>query len=338
MLCSFIIPAYNASSTIVRCLDSIYNLSIHESDFEIICIDDCSSDNTVSTIEEYAKHHSNITLLYQLKNHRQGAARNKGVSLAKGKYIVFVDSDDESESGVVDALNLAKEYNLDMVVMNYVNVDDKGKISNKEPIILDGMFSGTELQTKHPYWNSAPWPYVCKKSFLYESNYPFAEDVLYEDSDFVAVHLYYAKRMMYSSNVGYKVHYNSTSTTHTTSYKHITDYFLLGTRMLTFYGKLEDKESYFANSILEGGGYNICMSCKRLVKLSSLKDIKDFYKRIDESINRKEYTCYSEPAYWWNWWTKLCIKYKHVAIALAFMGQLGYKTMKRLSANKTNLS
>lgn len=331
MLCSFIIPAYNASSTIVRCLDSIYKLSLKESDFEVICVDDCSTDNTISIIKDYATSHSNITLLCQSENHRQGAARNRGVDIAKGEYIVFVDSDDESDSGMVEALSLAKEYNLDVVVMNYVYVDEKGKISKKEPIILDGIFSGIELQTKHPYWNSAPWPYVCKKSFLEESNYPFVEDVLYEDSDFVAVHLYYAKRMMYSSNIGYKVHYNATSTTNTISFKHVSDYFLLGTRMLTFYGKLEDKESYFANSILEGGGYNICMSCKRLVKLSSLKDIKDFYKRIDEYIIRKEYTCYSEPAYWWNWWTKLCIKHKHIATVLACMGQLGYKTIKRLS-------
>ncbi len=331
MLCSFIIPAYNASNTIVRCLDSIYNLSLHEGNFEVICIDDCSSDNTVSTIEEYAKHHSNITLLYQLKNHRQGAARNKGVSLAKGKYIVFVDSDDESESGVVSALRMAEEEYLDMVAMHYVNVDEKGNIIEKESISLSGVFTGVDLHTKQPYWCSGPVPYLYRTTFLKTVSYPFHEDVLYEDSDFVAVHLYYAKRMMYSSKCGYKVHYNSTSTTHTSSYKHLADYFLLGTRMLTFYGKLEDKESYFANSILEGGGYNICMSCKRLVKLSSLKDIKYFYKRIDEYINRKEYTCYSEPAYCWNWWTRLCIKHKHVAIALAFMGQLGYKTMKRLS-------
>ena len=235
MLCSFVIPAYNASETIVRCLDSIYNLPLVESDFEVIIIDDCSMDNTIAIIKEYSKNHSNITLLSQSENHRQGAARNRGVDCAKAEYIVFVDSDDESDCGVVDALNLAKEYNLDIAVMNYVNVDDKGNISEKEPIKLDGIFSGIDLQTKQPYWNSAPWPYVCKKSFLDESNYPFVEDVLYEDSDFVAVHLYYAKRMMYSPKVGYKVHYNATSTTHTTSFKHVSDYFLLGTRMLKFY-------------------------------------------------------------------------------------------------------
>ena len=97
MLCSFIIPAYNASSTIVRCLDSIYTLGLAEQDFEVVCIDDCSTDNTIEVIEHYAKKHSNITLLRQARNHRQGAARNRGVSIAKGEYIVFVDSYDREE-------------------------------------------------------------------------------------------------------------------------------------------------------------------------------------------------------------------------------------------------
>ena len=118
MLASFIIPAYNASLTIVRCLDSIYTLGLSEQEFEVICIDDCSKDNTISVIEQYAKQHTNLTLLCQPENHRQGAARNRGVAIAKGKYIVYVDSDDESANGVVDALQLAEKNNLDMVAMH----------------------------------------------------------------------------------------------------------------------------------------------------------------------------------------------------------------------------
>lgn len=328
MLCSFIIPAYNASSTIVRCLDSIYNLSLHESDFEVICIDDCSSDNTVSTIEEYAKHHSNITLLYQLKNHRQGAARNKGVTLAKGKYIVFVDSDDESESGVVDAIRMAEKENLDMVAMHYVNVDEKGNINEKEPIRLSGVFTGIELQTNQPYWCTGPVPYLYHSTFLKAVSYPFQEDMLFEDSDFVNVHLNNAKRIKYCSICCYKVYYNSTSTTHTTSYKHVADYFLLGTRMLQFYHTLDDKDSKYSLSIKEGGSYNIWMACKRLVKLTSAKDVKLFYERVDYYTDRTKLFGYREPAYCWTWWTRLCLKHKNIAIILASIGRFGYKLIR----------
>ena len=330
MLCSFIIPAYNASNTIVRCLGSIYALALNVADFEVIIIDDCSTDNTITVVEEYAKQHTNITLLCQPENHRQGAARNRGVAIAKGKYIVYVDSDDESAKGVVDALQLAEKNDLDMVAMHYVNVDQHGNITEKEPITLEGVFTGVELQTKHPYWCSGPVPYVYKTSFLQQVNYPFIEDVVFEDSDYVNVHLYHAKRMMYSAQCAYRVHSNATSTTHTNSYKHVADYFLLGTRMLKFYHSLENQTSTYALSILEGGSYNIWMSCKRLMKLSSIADVRAFYERIDTLVIRSGYAGYNYPNWAWNWWTKLCINHKKVAIILASIGQCGYKLIKKV--------
>lgn len=325
MLCSFIIPAYNASNTIVRCLDSIYALGLSEQEFEVICIDDCSKDNTIAVIEQYAKSHMNITLLRQAENHRQGAARNRGVSIAQGKYIVYVDSDDESDKGVVNALRLAEKNDLDMVAMHYVNVDQHGNITEKEPITLEGVFTGVELQTKHPYWCSGPVPYVYKTSFLQQVNYPFISDVLFEDSDYVTVHLYHAKRMMYSAQCAYRVHYNATSTTHTTTYKHVADYVLLGTRMLKFYHSLNDTTSAYAQGILEGGSYNIWTSCRRLIKLSSVADVRAFYERIDTYINRADYLHYTQPAYCWTRWTKLCLKHKRIAISLIAIGRLVYK-------------
>ena len=90
MLISFIIPAFNASQTIVRCLDSIYSLVIPETEYEVIVIDDCSNDDTVTVIESYALSHENLTLLRQSENHRQGAARNRGLEIAKGQYIFYL--------------------------------------------------------------------------------------------------------------------------------------------------------------------------------------------------------------------------------------------------------
>lgn len=325
---SFIIPAYNASSTIVRCLDSIYALALNENDFEVICIDDCSTDNTIEVIEKYMQQHTNISLLRQAENHRQGAARNRGINIARGKYIVFVDSDDESDKGVIDALQLAEEHNLDMVPMHYVNIDEHGNVTSKESITLEGVFTGIELQTIHSYWATAPWPYIYRISFLQQVNYPFAEDVLFEDSDFVNVHLYHAKRMMYSTQCAYRVHYNSTSTTHTRTYKHFSDYFLLGTRMLKFYHSLEDNASTYALGIREGGSYNIWMSCKRLMKLSTVADVRAFYNRIDTYVNRSDYVHYTEPAYCWTWWTKICLMHKNIAIIFTFLLKSGISLLK----------
>lgn len=328
ILCSFIIPAYNASKTIVRCLDSIYSLGFSEREFEVICIDDCSSDNTILLVEKYAKLHANLILIRQTENHRQGTARNKGVTIAKGKYIVFVDSDDESDKGIIPALQLAEKYELDMVAMHYMSIDEYHKIKQKDAILLDGIFTGVELQTRHPYWSTGPVAYLYKKTFLQKVDYPFTSDVLFEDSDFVTIHLYHAKRVMYSAECAYRVYYNAHSTTHTTTYKHIADYVLLGNRMLNFYQSLNDTTSQYSQIILEGGSYNVWISCKRLFKLSSIKDVHAFYDRLDSYIDRKALLKYSEPAYCWTWWTKLCLRNKHLAIILIAIGQLGYKFMQ----------
>lgn len=331
IIASFIIPAYNASKTIVRCLDSIYKLSLNENEYEVIVIDDCSVDNTVDVVEKYASERTNMTLLQQLENHRQGAARNRGVSVSKGRYIVYVDSDDEIAVGVLYALQLAEANELDMVAMHYYNMDERGNITEHERITINGIYSGVELQTNHAYWCAGPVAYLYRKSFLEKVNHPFVEDVLFEDSDYVTVHLYHAERMMYSAQSAYCVHYNATSTTHSTTYKHVADYLLLGTRMLTFYNTLKSSAYDYAQSILEGGSYNIWTSCKRLLKLSSIKDIKAFYERVDSFTDRAALVGYSEPSYYWTIWTKLCLKHKYVAMFFIFIGQIGYKLRKMIN-------
>ena len=315
MTTSFIIPAFNASATIGRCLDSIYELQLQPREFEVIVIDDCSTDNTVEIIEKYAFSCDNLLLIRQPENHRQGAARNLGIACAKGDYVVFVDSDDEADRGLTRALQLAANNNLDMVAMQYAKVGKEGK--SDEEVVLpykqDKVFNGIELQTEFAFWCTAPWAYVYRKAFLNEVNYPFAENVLYEDSDFVNVHLYHAKRMAYCNECGYKAHYNPESTTHTMSYKHLCDYALLGTRMLDFYRSIEDKTTRCADSILEGGGYNLMIAFKKLFKLQSLQDVRAFYDRLDSMCDRKTLLGYRHPSYCWTKWTRFCIRHRKLA-------------------------
>lgn len=315
MLVSFIIPAYNASATILRCLDSIYALPVEELTFEAIVIDDCSSDNTVELIKQYAKHHSNLILLCQPENHRQGAARNRGIAIAKGKYIVFVDSDDETANGVINAIRLAENNDLDMVAMRYAKVRNDGSVEIEValPYDVNRLFTGMEMQTEFPFWGTAPWPYIYRKSFLEKVGYPYAEDVLYEDCDFVNIHLFYAKRMSYCNECGYVVHYNEASTTHTVSYKHLSDYALLGTRMLSFYESLDDKTTKYAEGILEGGSYNIMKAFRKLPLLKSRSNVCGFYDRFDALYDRKQLLSYREPANYWTKWTRFCLKHRMLA-------------------------
>lgn len=321
MLVSFIIPAYNAEDTIVRCLESIYVLSLKPNEFEVIVIDDSSKDNTVVEVENYANSHPGMTLLRQTQNHRQGAARNIGMDNATGDYIVFVDSDDEVGEGLLQAIKMADDKRLDMVVMCVAKVSGEGKVESEMslPYKEDQVFSGIDLQTEHPFWFTGPVAYVYRNSFLKKVNYRFAEDVLFEDSDFVNVHLYHAEKMAYCNLCGYRVHYNADSTTRAISYKRLVDYILLGTRMLAFYESLPEKNKKFSKSILEGANFNVVKAFWHLFRLDSMKETRLFYDRLDAHCDRKkllEYKYNKSPEYCW---TRLCLKHKWLTIAIVGM-------------------
>ena len=332
MLVSFIIPSYNSAHTVKRCLDSIYALSLNPSEFEVIFVDDCSTDNTCNIVTEYQLRYPNITLLRQSKNNRQGAARNRGMSVAKGEYICFVDSDDAVAEGIVAAIRLAKEQNTDMTAFHYGRANEHGVITaeaDKLSFKENQVFSGVEMQLKHPYWCSGPVAYVYSRDFLSQSNYPFRENVLYEDSDFVAVHLYYAQRMAYSPELGYLAYYREGSTTHCTNYKNTADYFLLGLRMRAFYtiiqqdidlhNRTDDGLQRFADGVLEGSIHNVTMSLKRLFKLKTPAEIVRFYKRIDTQVNRRAIyndSCMYKYAYGWSKMAHLGIRHKYFSILI----------------------
>ena len=112
---SVIIPVYNVEPYLKECLNSIINQTLK--DIEIICIDDCSTDNSYQILEEYSKKDNRIIILKNEKNTGgPSTARNKGIDLAKGDYLYFIDSDDYIENNFLEEMyNTAKEYNTDIV-------------------------------------------------------------------------------------------------------------------------------------------------------------------------------------------------------------------------------
>lgn len=91
---SIIVPVYNVEEYLVKCLDSLVNQTLKE--IEIICINDGSTDNSLEILNTYAQKDSRITIIDK-KNEGVSAARNTGLNISKGEYIMFVDSDDYLE-------------------------------------------------------------------------------------------------------------------------------------------------------------------------------------------------------------------------------------------------
>lgn len=122
-LVSVVVPTYNRQDTIIRALDSIVKQTF--SDFEIIIVDDCSRDNTVTCINEY-KYKDKIRLYILEKNSGANAARNKGIEMSVGKYIAFLDSDDVwDEAYLEEMVDTALNENKNLVCSSFFVVDEK---------------------------------------------------------------------------------------------------------------------------------------------------------------------------------------------------------------------
>lgn len=91
---SIIVPIFNAEAYLCRCLDSILDQGLEENEYEVILINDGSTDNSLSICEKYKREHPNVFSVITQENKGVSAARNKGILLSQGEYISFVDSDD----------------------------------------------------------------------------------------------------------------------------------------------------------------------------------------------------------------------------------------------------
>ena len=111
---SIIIPVYNVEKYLHECLDSIINQTFK--DLEIICVDDGSTDKSSEILEEYEQKDKRFTVISQ-PNKGVSAARNRGMQQAKGKYIMFVDSDDYIASNACELIyNSAEEKRCDILL------------------------------------------------------------------------------------------------------------------------------------------------------------------------------------------------------------------------------
>jgi glycosyltransferase involved in cell wall biosynthesis len=131
---SIITPLYNSEKFLHRCIDNIRDQTF--TNFECILIDDGSTDNSLSICEQYRKSDNRFVVIRQ-KNSGVSAARNKGLEIARGRYICFMDSDDFSQNNMLEKLVVAIEKsNADVVCCGYIENYTERRISD-EDLILD---------------------------------------------------------------------------------------------------------------------------------------------------------------------------------------------------------
>lgn len=225
---SIILPCYNVAQYIDRCLESIKVQSFQECEYEIICINDGSTDNTLEVLTKWDKKFSNIKIA-SFQNQGLSQARNEGLKLAQGEYVYFFDPDDYINPGTLEAIyNKAKEGNYDAVHFGFQTIyEDQNGIhydksekpyvyqSNNE-VIHDYLpqFLGVtqknldEWVDMNAMWNSKQfsgvWRFLYKRSVLIEHNIIFPKGIkLIEDKIFNARFFCYANTIATMEEVFY---------------------------------------------------------------------------------------------------------------------------------------
>ena len=121
-LISIIVPVYNVEKYLRQCLDSLVNQTYKN--IEIICVDDGSTDNCSAILNEYEKNDKRLKVIHK-ENGGLSDARNTGIKIASGKYVMYVDSDDWIDLDTCEkAVNYAERYNCDVVMWSYVREYD----------------------------------------------------------------------------------------------------------------------------------------------------------------------------------------------------------------------
>ena len=122
---SIIVPVYNVEKYVRACIESIFKQGLDESRFEVIIVNDGSTDRSMEVIADIVEQHKNITVFNQ-ENQSLSVARNKGIFLANGEYIFMPDSDDFLiENSLPPLLDKALETKADLVVADFLVIEDK---------------------------------------------------------------------------------------------------------------------------------------------------------------------------------------------------------------------
>lgn len=212
---SVVIPVYNAGKYLERTLECVINQTFK--DFEVLCINDCSTDNSVELLEEFAKKDYRIKIINNEKNLGAALTRNVGIDNARGEYIYFLDSDDYIEQKYLECMvEKIEQENCDIVLNMSIQSESNGTVSQFHHPSMPQIKPAGEYLDKITTIHDAPcfiWARMYRKLFLNDNNLRFLDIHATDDVVFNAiVDMYCDKTFVF---YGEKYHYtvNDTSVT-----------------------------------------------------------------------------------------------------------------------------
>ena len=177
-----VIPIYNVEEYLVECLESVINQTYQN--LEIICVEDKSTDNSLDILYQYVERDSRIQLFCNAENKGLAYSRNVGLNIAKGEYVLFVDSDDYITEDLI-TMCIQNVDDNDIVCFNYVQFDDiHGYQTPHRYKMEDGKYEGKSYFVESVMNDSivfSAWSKFYRRAFLDNNDIRFCDGLLYED-------------------------------------------------------------------------------------------------------------------------------------------------------------
>lgn len=195
---SVIIPVYNASKYLDECLDSLVKQTF--TNIEIICVNDASTDDSLNILQKWAKKDERIKIINSLQNRNVGGARNLGIKAAKGSYIGFIDSDDFVSPNLYKALVDASQMEAEAVTLNLYTEYGKNSIlirNFKNDVDFNNQ---NEIKRNIIAFGCRMWTSIFKRTFLFENQLFFPENMYFEDNPIVHCAFLLANRVVVVNN------------------------------------------------------------------------------------------------------------------------------------------
>ena len=185
---SIIVPVYNVRPYLEKCVLSLLDQDLLPDEYEIILVDDGSTDGGGELCDQFAIRHGNIRVLHQA-NQGLSVARNTGLSVAVGKYVQFVDSDDWIVSGVLKGLvRRMEEDSLDVLRFGYQRIAESGEVVTGWNAPVDNdcagrVQSGSSFLVHHLWYSCYAWQFMLQREFLSVNHLLFMPGILFEDTE-----------------------------------------------------------------------------------------------------------------------------------------------------------
>lgn len=181
MKISIIMPIYNSEKYLEEAITSIFQQKFY--DFELICINDCSSDSTKEILDKWTKQDSRMKVITNPVRLGAAVSRNIGITHSSGKYLLFLDSDDIfDEELLANAYDVIETHDADIAVFEYLHVPsekvfEKRRMNHGERYIIQYCSKTFDMKTRKAYefvrWHSAAWNKIYRRTFIEKNDLKF---------------------------------------------------------------------------------------------------------------------------------------------------------------------